>query len=218
MKILSIKNVTYKSEDLEILKGVSFDVDKGDCISIVGQSGSGKSTLLKIFADLLPISSGDVYFNGECYDSYDPIELRRKISYCVQIPQLFGRNVYENLEFPFKIRKEQVDKVKVIKLLERFNLDESFLEKDINSLSGGEKQRISIIRNLLYTPDILLLDEATSALDAENAKVVEKYVQELNDSGVTVLWITHSMAQSEGIFNKRLTLSEGRVQCMEVLK
>lgn len=218
MKILSIKDVTYKSKDLEILKGVSFDVDKGDCISIIGQSGSGKSTLLKIFADLLPISSGNVYFNGGCYDSYNPIKLRRKISYCVQIPQLFGRNVYENLEFPFKIRKEQVDKEKVIKLLERFNLDESFLEKDINSLSGGEKQRVSIIRNLLYTPDILLLDEATSALDAENAKVVEEYVQELNDLGVTVLWVTHNMAQSEGIFNKRLTLSEGRVECVEVLK
>lgn len=218
MKILSIKDVTYKSKDLEILKGVSFDVDKGDCISIIGQSGSGKSTLLKIFADLLPISSGNVYFNGECYDSYNPIKLRRKISYCVQIPQLFGRNVYENLEFPFKIRKEQVDNEKVIKLLERFNLDESFLDKDINSLSGGEKQRVSIIRNLLYTPDILLLDEATSALDAENAKVVEEYVQELNDLGVTVLWVTHNMAQSEGIFNKRLTLSEGRVECVEVLK
>lgn len=218
MKILSIKDVTYKSKDLEILKGVSFDVDKGDCISIIGQSGSGKSTLLKIFADLLPISSGNVYFNGEYYDSYNPIKLRRKISYCVQIPQLFGRNVYENLEFPFKIRKEQVDKEKVIKLLERFNLDESFLDKDINSLSGGEKQRVSIIRNLLYTPDILLLDEATSALDAENAKVVEEYVQELNDLGVTVLWVTHNMAQSEGIFNKRLTLSEGRVECVEVLK
>ena len=129
---------------------------------------------------------------------------------------MFGKSVCENLEFPFKIRKEKVNKQRIVKLLERFNIDESFLEKDIISLSGGEKQRISIIRNLLYTPDIILLDEATSSLDLENAKIVEEYVQELNDLGVTVLWITHSMEQSEKIFNKRIT--EGKIKCMEVLR
>ncbi|WP_278600425.1 ABC transporter ATP-binding protein, partial [Clostridium tertium] len=141
-----------------------------------------------------------------------------KISYCLQTPELFGKSVCENLEFPFKIRKEKVNKQRIVKLLERFNIDESFLEKDIISLSGGEKQRISIIRNLLYTPDIILLDEATSSLDLENAKIVEEYVQELNDLGVTVLWITHSMEQSEKIFNKRITISEGKIKCMEVLR
>ena len=111
-----------------------------------------------------------------------------------------------------------MNKQRIVKLLERFNIDESFLDKDIISLSGGEKQRISIIRNLLYTPDIILLDEATSALDLENAKVVEEYIKELNDLGVTVLWITHSMEQSEKIFNKRITISEGKIECMEVLR
>lgn len=218
MNILSIKEVFYNMGDLEILKGISFDIEKGDCISIVGQSGSGKSTLLKVCADMIPITSGNIYFNGKCYTSYNPIELRKKISYCLQTPELFGKSVCENLEFPFKIRKEQVNKQRIVKLLERFNIDESFLDKDIISLSGGEKQRISIIRNLLYTPDIILLDEATSALDLENEKVVEEYIQELNDLGVTVLWITHSMEQSEKIFNKRITISEGKIECMEVLR
>lgn len=218
MNILSIKDVFYNMGDLEILKGISFDIEKGDCMSIVGQSGSGKSTLLKVCADMIPITSGNIYFNGKCYTSYNPIELRKKISYCLQTPELFGKSVCENLEFPFKIRKEQVNKQRIVKLLERFNIDESFLDKDIISLSGGEKQRISIIRNLLYTPDIILLDEATSALDLENAKIVEEYVQELNDLGVTVLWITHSMEQSEKIFNKRITISEGKIKCMEVLR
>lgn len=218
MNILSIKDVFYNMGDLEILKGISFDIEKGDCISIVGQSGSGKSTLLKLCADMIPITSGNIYFNGKCYTRYNPIELRKKISYCLQTPELFGKSVCENLEFPFKIRKEKVNKQRIVKLLERFNIDESFLEKDIISLSGGEKQRISIIRNLLYTPDIILLDEATSSLDLENAKIVEEYVQELNDLGVTVLWITHSMEQSEKIFNKRITISEGKIKCMEVLR
>lgn len=218
MNILSIKDVFYNMGDLEILKGISFDIEKGDCMSIVGQSGSGKSTLLKLCADMIPITSGNIYFNGKCYTRYNPIELRKKISYCLQTPELFGKSVCENLEFPFKIRKEKVNKQRIVKLLERFNIDESFLDKDIISLSGGEKQRISIIRNLLYTPDIILLDEATSSLDLENAKIVEEYVQELNDLGVTVLWITHSMEQSEKIFNKRITISEGKIKCMEVLK
>lgn len=218
MNILSIKDVFYNMGDLEILKGISFDIEKGACISIIGQSGSGKSTLLKLCADMIPITSGNIYFNGKCYTRYNPIELRKKISYCLQTPELFGKSVCENLEFPFKIRKEKVNKQRIVKLLERFNIDESFLEKDIISLSGGEKQRISIIRNLLYTPDIILLDEATSSLDLENAKIVEEYVQELNDLGVTVLWITHSMEQSEKIFNKRITISEGKIKCMEVLR
>lgn len=218
MNILSIKDVFYNMGDLEILKGISFDIEKGDCMSIVGQSGSGKSTLLKLCADMIPITSGNIYFNGKCYTRYNPIELRKKISCCLQTPELFGKSVCENLEFPFKIRKEKVNKQRIVKLLERFNIDESFLDKDIISLSGGEKQRISIIRNLLYTPDIILLDEATSSLDLENAKIVEEYVQELNDLGVTVLWITHSMEQSEKIFNKRITISEGKIKCMEVLR
>lgn len=218
MRILEVKDICYKTDNTNILNGISISVDKGDCISLVGQSGSGKSTLLKLCADLIPISKGDIFYNNKSYNSYNPLELRRKISYCIQIPQLFGKSVCENLEFPFKIRKDTVDKVRVKELLKRFNINESFLDKDINSLSGGEKQRVAIIRNLIYTPDILLLDEATSALDAENAKVVEDYVKELNELGVTVIWITHSMAQSEGIFNKRITMLEGKVENMEVLK
>ena len=137
MNILSIKDVFYNMGDLEILKGISFDIEKGDCMSIVGQSGSGKSTLLKLCADMIPITSGNIYFNGKCYTRYNPIELRKKISYCLQTPELFGKSVCENLEFPFKIRKEKVNKQRIVKLLERFNIDESFLDKDIISLSGG---------------------------------------------------------------------------------
>ncbi|MGL5328136.1 MAG: ABC transporter ATP-binding protein, partial [Peptostreptococcaceae bacterium] len=172
MSILSIKDIYYSSDNLDILNGISIDIEKGDCISIIGESGSGKSTLMKICSDLISISKGDILYNGKSYKEYNPLELRKKISYCVQIPYLFGRNVYENLEFPFKIRHEKMDKPKVIDLLNKFKLDKSYLEKDINSLSGGEKQRISLIRNLVYTPQILLLDEVTSSLDNENTKIV----------------------------------------------
>lgn len=215
MNILSIKEVNYNSENTQILKGISFDVKKGDCISIVGPSGSGKSTLLKICADLIPVSGGTMYFKNNCYTSYNPIELRKLVSYCVQIPHLFGNTVYENLEFPFKARNKKVDEKRLKNLLNKFSLDESYLKKDINMLSGGEKQRIAIIRNLIYTPEILLLDEATASLDKENATKVENYIKELNENGVTILWITHSEEQSKTIFNKRIVISEGKVSKVE---
>lgn len=215
MNILRLKEVSYNSGNDKILNGISFAVKKGDCISIVGQSGSGKSTLLKLCADLIPISSGQIYFKEKCYTNYNPVELRKLVSYCVQIPYLFGNTVYDNLEFPFKVRNEKVDKNKIKMLLNKFNLDESYLEKDINFLSGGEKQRIAIIRNLIYTPEILLLDEATASLDKKNASIVENYIKELNKNGVTVLWVTHNEEQSKSIFNKRIVISEGKVSKME---
>ncbi|MDQ0151311.1 ATP-binding cassette domain-containing protein [Eubacterium multiforme] len=218
MNILSIKNIYYRADNTDILKGISIDVKEGDCISIIGSSGSGKSTLLKICSDLITPSCGDIYYREKNYKDYNPLDLRRKISYCIQTPYLFGETVFENIIFPFKIRNEEIDKSEVMRLFKKFNLDESFLDKEIKSLSGGEKQRIALVRNLIYTPDILLLDEVTSALDKENCKLVEAYIKELNDKGVTIVWVTHSMEQSESIFNKRIVISEGKVEKMEELR
>lgn len=216
MNILTLKNVTYSTGNIQILKNISLEIKKGDCISIIGESGSGKSTLLKLCSDLLSPTSGEFYFYKNNYTSYNPIELRRNISYCVQIPQLFGKTVYDNLKFPYEIRKEEMNMERVKELLDRFNFQESFLHKEINGLSGGEKQRISIIRNLLYKPEVLLLDEATSALDEKNTMIFEKYVKELNSHGVTVLWITHNIRQSKGIFNKRIIIDSGEIKELEV--
>lgn len=217
INIIEIENISYKADNTEILKDISLEINKGDCISIVGSSGSGKSTLLKLCSDLIPLSDGKLFYNRKNYNDYNPLELRRKISYCVQSACLFGETVYDNLKFPFEIREEVVDKAKLYELLNKFNLDKSFLDKDINSLSGGEKQRIALIRNLVYIPEVLLLDEATSALDMENAKVIESIIKELNNKGVTVIWITHSLEQSENIFNKRITMECGKIIKAEVL-
>lgn len=218
MSILKIKALTYIADNTKILDNISLEIKSGELVSIVGSSGCGKSTLLKLCADLISTTEGSIQFKGKSYDNYDPIKLRRKISYCVQIPQLFGDIVEDNLVFPFKIRNDEVDYDRIDELLERFNLDKGYLSKKVNSLSGGEKQRIAIIRNLIYKPDILLLDEATSALDKENARRMEEYIKELNYEGVTVLWITHSLDQSEGIFNKRIIMSNGLIEKIEDFK
>lgn len=217
MSILNIDNLIFKDKDNIIIDDISLDINKGDCISIVGESGSGKSTFLRLLADLIPPYNGEIKYIGKNYLSYNPIELRRKISYCTQLPYLFGHTVKENLEFPFKIRNKEIDKKRIIELLNIFNLDEYYLSKDINSLSGGEKQRISLIRNLVFIPDILLLDEVTSALDVDNAIIVEKYMKKLNKSGVTIIWVTHNDEQSKRIFNKRIVMADGKIERVEVV-
>lgn len=211
MSILYIKDLHYKVDRDHILKGISLEIQEGECISIVGSSGSGKSTLLKMCADLIPITQGDIFFRNKSYKEYSPLDLRKKISYCVQIPYLFGEKVMENLEFPFKVRKEKTNRSRILELINIFNLDESVLDKDINSLSGGEKQRIAIARNLIYTPEVLLLDEATASLDKENASNIEEYIKSINKQGVTIVWVTHSEEQSKSIFTKKISMTEGKI-------
>lgn len=218
MNIFKLEDVVFKSNNNLILNGINLEVNKGDCISVIGPSGGGKSTLLKVMADLITISEGDIKYKDKHYRDYDPLILRRSISYCIQLPYLFGNTVSDNLSFPFLIRKEKVNEYRIIELLNKFNLSSDYLNKDVKSLSGGEKQRISIIRSLVYTPEVLLLDEATSALDKENAESVEEIIEEINKHGVTVIWITHNIEQSESIFNKRIKIKSGKIESVEVLK
>lgn len=218
MSILKLDNIKYSQNNDDILKGINLNIDEGDIISIVGPSGSGKSTLLKICSDLISATAGDIHYRDKNYKDYNPIELRKNISYCVQIPFLFGDTVYDNLSYPFKIRKKEVDKALIVEFLEKFNLDKSYIEKSVDSLSGGEKQRIALIRNLIFKPDILLLDEVTASLDPENSKVVENIIKDLNKSGTTVLWITHDIAQSNSIFNKKITMENGLIKNKEDLR
>lgn len=216
MPIINLDHISYEADHTLILDNVSLAIDKGECVSLVGASGSGKSTLLKLCADLITPTSGEIAYESKPYTTYNPLSLRKKISYCVQLPYLFGETVYDNLAFPFEIRKERPDKSRMCELLQAFNLDERFLHKGIEGLSGGEKQRIALCRNLMYIPEILLLDEATSALDPDSARVVEDSIYNLNKQGVTILWITHNRDQSEGIFKRRLTMANGKLVEEEV--
>lgn len=218
MSIFKLEDVVFKSNNNLILNGINLEVDKGDCISVVGQSGGGKSTLLKIMSDLITINEGYIKYKDKYYREYDPLELRRRISYCVQLPYLFGNTVFDNLSFPFLIREEKINENRIIELLNEFNLSSDYLNRDIKGLSGGEKQRIAMIRNLIYTPEVLLLDEATSALDKENAENIERVIEDLNKGGATVIWITHSAEQSIRIFNKRIKINEGKVESFEILR
>ncbi|HCL50247.1 MAG TPA: methionine ABC transporter ATP-binding protein, partial [Clostridiaceae bacterium] len=196
MSILEFSNVSFSNEGKSILKNLNIRIESRDYISIVGPSGSGKSTFLKLCNNLISPSEGNISFNNKNVSEYNPIELRKEIAYCFQMPHLFGDTVMDNLSFPFKIRNKKVDMDRIKYLFSLFSMDEEFIDEKVLNLSGGEKQRIALMRTLMFTPEVLLLDEVTSALDSENTLIVENIINKLNNEGSTVLWVTHNDEQS----------------------
>ncbi len=190
--ILRLDNVGFQADGVTILNEMSFQLRAGEFKLITGPSGCGKSTLLKIIASLLSPTAGSIFFAGKDINDLTPETYRQQVSYCAQTPALFGDSVYDNLIFPWQIRQKQPDPKALVADLARFGLAKNTLEKSINELSGGEKQRVSLIRNLQFLPQVLLLDEITSALDESNKKnvneIIHRYASEKN---IAVLWVTH---------------------------
>lgn len=218
MPLLDFQDVSFANDGKSILRNVSFVAEAGDFISIVGFSGSGKSTLLRLCGHLISPTTGDIFYKGVNMTGYSPTELRKSIACCSQTPYLFGSTVKDNLDFPFSIRNMPFNEGRVKELFSLFNISPSFLNADVQNLSGGEKQRISLIRTLLFLPEVLLLDEVTSSLDADNTRMVEDAISSLNKIGITVLWITHDPEQSQKYANKIITLEAGEIKSLEVLK
>ncbi|EOI1371084.1 iron ABC transporter ATP-binding protein FetA [Serratia marcescens] len=190
--ILRLDDIHYQIDDQVILDSVSFTLGEGEFKLITGPSGCGKSTLLKIISSLMDPTSGNLYFDGQAIAEMSPEAYRKQVSYCFQTPALFGNTVYDNLALPYQIRRQSPDERKMKADLTRFGLPEAMLTKSINELSGGEKQRVSLIRNLQFMPRVLLLDEITSALDEENKRNVNEIVHQLvAEHRLAVLWVTH---------------------------
>ncbi|MCC9295533.1 ATP-binding cassette domain-containing protein [Clostridium sp. WLY-B-L2] len=218
MPLLEFRNVSYMSNGKYILKNLSLKINQKDFISVVGPSGSGKSTFFRLCSQLTSPTDGNIFYKDIPYTEYNPIEWRRQISYCFQTPSLFGNTVMDNLNFPFFIRNKKVDLSTIKKLLNDFKMSCEYLPRTIDNLSGGEKQRIALIRTLIFNPEILLLDEITSALDEKNTLIVENVIRSLNNSGTTILWITHNSEQSKKYANKILSIESGKFKSLEVIK
>ncbi|MDS1029217.1 ATP-binding cassette domain-containing protein [Bacillota bacterium LX-D] len=209
MNCIELRNVDYIFKGKKILTNINLQIKSGEFITITGHSGSGKSTVLRLLNNLISPTAGEILFKGQNITNYEPTLLRQKISLCFQMPNLFQTTVLENLAFPFLIRKKPVERKLIEQRLGMLNLSPDLLEKEAEKISGGEKQRIALIRSLLFTPEVLLLDEVTSALDEENTLAVEKLIEDLNQRGVTILWVTHNLEQTERLNTRKIKIEHG---------
>lgn len=208
MSFFTIKDLSYQVDEQQILNNINLCVDEHAWLTITGPSGSGKSTLLKIMASLLTPTSGSVIYQGKKQADYEITAYRKEVSYCFQNPTLFGETVYDNFLFPFTIRHLPYDPEKVKKGLTLVALTEDFVDKKITELSGGERQRVALLRNLLFLPKILLLDEVTVGLDSENKEIVHRLLEQIHQSGVTLIQITHDIEELAHA-TQMITLQEG---------
>lgn len=218
MSLLRFENISLMLHGRQILGDISFEVQQGESITIVGPSGSGKSTILKLASSLISPTGGTIYFQEQPMDQYAPTEYRQRVAYCFQQPYLFGQTVRGNLSFPFTMRGRSVDETRIKDLFELFHMDLQLLEKSNTELSGGEMQRICLIRSLLVAPEVLLLDEVTSALDTENTEWVEQGLMQLHTEGLTLLQVTHNLDQSVRMGQRRITVKDGHIADCEVLR
>lgn len=194
--LLDVQDVSYVQDGTTLLAPVSLQLNQGEFVLLTGPSGSGKSTLLKIIASLLEPTTGDIQFKGRSINELKPESYRQQVSYCFQTPALFGDTVYDNLALPWQIRQKKVDSETLKDWLKKVNLPVEMLTKKTEQLSGGEKQRVALLRNLQFLPDVLLLDEITSALDEENKQAINQLVAGLvKDKGVAVMWISHDATE-----------------------
>ena len=196
--IVSLENVHKSFGTLEVLKGISFDVMKGEVICIIGPSGSGKSTLIRCINALNSINSGSIKVRGlEVNDpDLNKLELRKNVGMVFQQYNLFPhKTAIENIMMaPMLVLKESKDEVlsKARSLIRKVRLEDKENTYP-GELSGGQQQRVAIARSLAMNPDVMLFDEVTAALDPETVKEVLVTIKELASEGMTCILVTHEM-------------------------
>lgn len=212
MNIMECKNIQLIKNNQTILHDISFSIEAGDSIGIIGPSGSGKSSLFRLFNLLLSPTQGEILYKNRNIRDYAPTELRRNVSYILQKPYLFGTTVQENLLYPYQLLNQKPDFHVIRNYLDKANLSINILEKKNTALSGGEQQRIALIRSLLIKPKIILLDEVTAALDEDNTLLIEKLVTDEQETHhLTLLFVTHNTSQAKRLAKKILYLDAGAI-------
>jgi putative ABC transport system ATP-binding protein len=197
--------------DVVIVNDISLGVRRGELLGIVGASGSGKSSFLRLLNRLDEPTSGTVFLEGRDYREIPPRTLRQRVGMVTQRPFLFPGDVASNLRFGPAQRGETLPDAEIAALLERGGLA-GFAARNVANLSGGEQQRVSLLRALANHPEILLLDEPTSALD-EQAKVeIEQLINNfVRDDCFTFVMVTHDRDQARRLCRRVAVIEHGRL-------
>ncbi|MDU7362519.1 MAG: ATP-binding cassette domain-containing protein [Clostridium sp.] len=215
--IIQIKGVKKSYKDVEVLKGVDFEVEQGGIFALLGSNGTGKTSMIKVMATLLKADAGSVVINGLDIEK-NPGKVRASISLTGQFAAideiLTGR---ENLQMIAKLRHIKNPNAVADELIKRFGMLEA-TDRRVGTYSGGMKRRIDIAMSLVGNPKIIFLDEPTTGLDPEARLEVWKIVKELTASGTTVFLTTQYLEEAEQLADKIAILHGGKIIALDTLE
>lgn len=217
--IYRLENVFYNSGGNDVLQDIDLVFEKNKITLVTGPSGSGKTTLLKILGMLISPSSGKIFYKDKPLDDYDPSQFRSNSILVGQKPYLVEGMVMDNLKMPFTLKSNRDKKVspdKFRQYLNRLDLEDDFVQKQSKKISGGEAQRMALVRALVLEPETLLLDEPTSALDIASEEKVVNLLREYKRKK-TIVVVTHSPTFLE-LSDRAVILKRGKtVKCKQTL-
>ena len=214
--MIEYKHVALRYTDKKILKDVNLHIEDGEFMVLVGPSGSGKTTMIKMINRLLEPTDGNIYMDGKRIKDYDERELRLSTGYVLQAIALFPNlTVAENIALIPEMKgwtKEQITS-KTVELLEKVGLPASdYADRKPHELSGGEQQRVGIVRAMIGEPKILLMDEPFSALDAISRKQLQALTKDLHkEFGMTTIFVTHDTDEALKLGDRIAVLEEGEI-------
>ena len=212
---LELKNVSFRYENTDVLSNISFTIEKGKTIALVGKSGSGKSTIADLCARFYDINEGEICVDGVNIKIIKLSDLRHLMGVVSQESILFNDSIYNNIKMgnPSANKEEIIEAAKIANAYDFIMQTENTFETNIgekgDKLSGGQKQRISIARAILKNPDLLILDEATSSLDTESEKLVQDALKKLMKERTTLV-IAHRLSTIKDA-DEIIVLSKGEI-------
>jgi phospholipid/cholesterol/gamma-HCH transport system ATP-binding protein len=217
MAVIAVKHFSKSFDSHFIHKDVSFTVEKGECIGLVGGSGIGKSVILRSLIGLEKPTSGEIWIEGEEISRHterDLIHIRKKVAYVFQNGALFdSMSVYDNLAYPLRehtsLDEREIQR-RIHAQLDEFGLLEAE-DKLPAELSGGMQKRVGLMRSLMMGPKVILYDEPTAGLDPYNTLKIREICLQLKKKGVTSIFVTHDMPTAIAVCDRFCLLGKGRV-------
>lgn len=219
LSYLSFQNVSYQVDGRKILDKLSFEVERGETLVLLGRSGSGKTTALRLINQMLRLSGGEIWLDGQDITTTDPFELRRRIGYVIQEFGLLPHwTVEQNVALVPRLLRwpEEKKRLRVEELLTQVGLDpEQVRARRPHQLSGGQRQRVGVARALAAEPGLLLFDEPFGALDPVTRHEMQQQFIRLRDQyHVASIFVTHDLAEALSIGSRIALLDQGKLEIM----
>ncbi|MCU0566261.1 MAG: ATP-binding cassette domain-containing protein [Oculatellaceae cyanobacterium Prado106] len=216
MALLKLEQVGLKTAlgRVDILQDVSFEVERGDRLALLGHSGAGKTSLLRLLNRLSEASQGKIFFDNQNIQQIPPLQLRQQVTLLPQESKLLGMTVQQALSYPLQLRGVPQPKIqqRLTTWTEMLHIPQDWLNRTEVQLSVGQRQWVAIARALIIQPQVLLLDEPTSALDAGRASHLLKILKDLSQAQqMTILMINHQLDLAQSFCTRALQLKRGRL-------